>query len=179
LLLGCRRELRRAIRCHRDNSNQQKIGKVAVLVQTDVENVTSKEQVMKTGSIHLCGWKHLLFGASLLALCTPMAPAQSPGPSSNITVFATGLNNPRGLKFGPDGNLYVAEGGAAGTNSTVGQCTGKVVRVDHPGGGEEIASSVTVPSAMTFGPDGNLYVSNVGFGPPPIGLGQVVKIAVP
>jgi hypothetical protein len=27
-----------------------------------------------------------------------------------------------------------------------------------------------------MGPDGNLYVSNVGFGPPPVGLGQVLKI---
>src|SRR6266481_3879354 len=41
---------------------------------------------------------------------------------SNVTVFADGLNNPRGLKFGPDGNLYVAEGGAGGSGSTVGEC---------------------------------------------------------
>jgi hypothetical protein len=33
-------------------------------------------------------------------------------------VFATGFNNPRGLKFGPDGYLYVAEGGIGGTNSS-------------------------------------------------------------
>src|SRR6266849_5956304 len=43
--------------------------------------------------------------------------------SDSVTIFATGLNNPRGLTFGPDGNLYVAEAGLGGTNSTVGQCT--------------------------------------------------------
>lgn len=43
-------------------------------------------------------------------------------PSDNIhgtvSVFSTGFNNPRGLKFGPDGNLYVAEGGTGGTTLT-------------------------------------------------------------
>ncbi|MEO5996076.1 MAG: ScyD/ScyE family protein [Chitinophagaceae bacterium] len=39
-----------------------------------------------------------------------------------VTVFATGFNNPRGLKFGPDGMLYVAEAGIGGKDSTVGKC---------------------------------------------------------
>src|ERR1700761_7315 len=43
--------------------------------------------------------------------------------SSNATVYASGLNGPRGLKFGPDGLLYVAEAGTGGTTSTKGICT--------------------------------------------------------
>jgi len=43
-------------------------------------------------------------------------------PTPVITTYATGFNNPRGLKFGPDGVLYVAEGGSGGDNSTDGQC---------------------------------------------------------
>lgn len=52
-----------------------------------------------------------------------------------MTVFATGLNNPRGLKFGPDGYLYVAEGGLGGTNSTRGQCDSVIAPVGPYTGG--------------------------------------------
>ena len=43
--------------------------------------------------------------------------------SAKVTEFATGFNNPRGLRFGPNGKLYVAEGGNGGSLSSEGACT--------------------------------------------------------
>ena len=40
----------------------------------------------------------------------------------NAAVFASGLDNPRGLRFGKDHKLYVVESGIGGSNSSVGEC---------------------------------------------------------
>jgi sugar lactone lactonase YvrE len=72
--------------------------------------------------------------------------------------------------------MYVLESTTGNPFPTPG--TGMIVRVDHSGRKETIASGLSVPTAMTFGPDGNLYVSNVGFGAPPIGLGTILKITI-
>ena len=57
-------------------------------------------------------------------------------PFGTVKVFATGLNNPRGLKFSPNGKLYVAEGGNGGGNgSTIGLCDQVVFPVGPYHGG--------------------------------------------
>jgi hypothetical protein len=68
-----------------------------------------------------------IFRSSVLAVTVAVAgfgpaivSADEAGPP---TVVATGLEGPRGLRFGPDGDLYVAEAGLGGTNSTAGICT--------------------------------------------------------
>src|SRR5919202_1290292 len=72
----------------------------------------------------------LLVAGALIGLITGLLPqsiaaaatGQTTPTGRRTVVFATGLDNPRGLTFGPGGQLYVAEGGKGGTNSTVGVC---------------------------------------------------------
>ena len=74
-------------------------------------------------SKNLCRHGKLLRAAAVVSLTLPPAlAAGSPASATNMSVYASGFQNPRGLKFGPDGFLYVAEGGTGGTNSTVGKC---------------------------------------------------------
>ena len=112
--------------------------------------------------------------AGALALTAPATPVAAQTvirgtPTPVVSVYASGFNNPRGLKFGPDGALYVAEGGPGGTASTVGKCTqvvpplgpytgaahgGRISRVDSNG----VRTTFTdrFPSSRTTPETGNL-----------------------
>jgi hypothetical protein len=99
-------------------------------------------------------------------------------PSGQIKVAASGLTAVVGVAFDHDGTMYALETDTvAGFPGPGALGSGKVVCVTNAGP-VVVASGLSFPTAMTFGPDGALYVSNIGFGAPPIGLGQIVRIDI-
>ena len=94
--------------------------------------------------------------------------------ASSVSVFASGLNNPRGLKFGPGGFLYVAEGGTGGLNPAcvvvpaVGPYTGNVTgarvsKISPHGFRTTVVNNL--PSSQTSADSGSLIsgVADVAF----------------
>lgn len=92
--------------------------------------------------------------------------------SQTVTTIAMGLNGPRGLEFGPDGALYVAEAGKGGTNPPCvvvpqvgpyhGGPTATVSRI-APNGDRTIVVS-GLPSALSSLPTGDTHgASDVAF----------------
>ncbi|HEY2800791.1 MAG TPA: ScyD/ScyE family protein [Chthoniobacterales bacterium] len=111
----------------------------------------------------------------------PVVPGSSKilriNPNGTVKVDLQGVTAVLGLVFDGRDRMYVLETTTAAGDPT--PFTGKVVRVDPLGRQTEIASGLFFPTGMTLGPDGALYVSNVGFGPPPVGMGEVLKITLP
>ncbi len=95
---------------------------------------------------------------SLLLLLMPPALA-SAGPA--VTIFATGLDNPRGLTFGPDGSLYVAEGGTGGSTTTPAECQQVPAPVGPYSGGFTARISKVSPSGVRTTVVGGLPSSQI------------------
>jgi sugar lactone lactonase YvrE len=92
-----------------------------------------------------------------------------------FTSYTAGFTAIVGLAFDSSHRLYVLELSTDPGFPSPG--TGKVVRLNADGSIEDIATGLVVPTGITYGPDGALYVSNFGAAPP--GLGQIVRIAIP
>jgi sugar lactone lactonase YvrE len=97
-------------------------------------------------------------------------------PSGQLSIVASGLTTVLGTAWDKRGRLYALESMTAPGLPGPGQVgAGKVVRIEPDGSQTTIADGLTFPTAMTFGPDRALYVSNLGLGTPP-GAGQIVRI---
>jgi len=68
-----------------------------------------------------------------------------------VSAAGGGLDNPVGLTFGPDGDLYVASGD-----------TNQVLRYDGASGAfrDVFVTAIEAPRQVNFGPDGHLHVSS-------------------
>lgn len=96
-----------------------------------------------------------LFAPLSIALAAVTAP-----PEYEVSVFASGINQPLGLAFDNNGMLFVSAGGSD-----------EVLRIDPSGAVSSFASSCVnpldfspaYPTKMAFTPEGDLYVGVVGW----------------
>jgi hypothetical protein len=95
--------------------------------------------------------------------------------NGQIVDSVSGFNAILGLAFDQAGGMYVLENFTNNPFPTPG--TGDIVRIDPSGSRQVVISGLNLPTAMTFGADGKLYVSEWGFGMPP-GGGQILQITL-
>jgi hypothetical protein len=95
-------------------------------------------------------------------------------PGGQISITASGFDMVLGVAFDRWGRMYVLEM-TAGNPAPVPN-TGRVTRVDPSGARKIVADGLLFPTGMTLGPDGDLYISDAGFGLPAAGFGSILKV---
>ena len=97
-------------------------------------------------------------------------------PQGQIKIWEPKFTTVLGVTFDKKGRIYILENTTGKPGPTPG--TGKIIRINNSGKRVVIAEGLSLPTAMTFGPDGKLYVSNWGFGPKALGGGEILQISV-
>jgi hypothetical protein len=94
-------------------------------------------------------------------------------PSGNFKLWRGGLTTVVGVAFDHRDRLYVLELSDAPGFPVPG--AGKLLRISPSGKVQEIVTGLVVPTAVTIGPDGAVYISNVGAVP---AAGQIIRVDV-
>ncbi len=105
--------------------------------------------------------------ASAVGSFAPVPSMAQPAIEPTPFVLASGLEGPRGLRFGPDGYLYVAEAGTGGTTSTIGQC----VQVPGAPGGPGPDTGGLTARISKISPSGQVTTVASGFPSVDVGPG--------
>ena len=135
-------------------------------------SASSSKWVGPTGMVH---HGNLFFGnLAPFPIVPGSASVHKLTPSGNFKIWDAGLTTVVGVAFDYRDRLYVLELSDAPGNPTPGE--GKLVRVSPSGEVEEILGGLVVPTAMTIGPDGAIYISN--FGAAPAGAGQILRLEI-
>jgi glucose/arabinose dehydrogenase len=140
------------------------------------EGNSPHQKIQAPAEVRFASGMKLLAVVALSLTLAVFTSAQAPPVPPGATVYASGLEGPRGIAFGPDGLLYVAEAGTGGTQPTPANCTAVVGPVGPYHGGptarvsriESNGTRTTVignlPSAVSALPSGDTDgVADVAF----------------
>jgi hypothetical protein len=129
----------------------------------------------------LPNWSRILRISTVSYIEENQVPGMQHATRHYVADSKAGLTTVTAVNFGPDGLLYALE------LADVPQFPpgfpapgfGKVVRLTRSGEWQEVITGLNIPTGMTWGPDGRLYISDFGAVPAPnYGLGRILSFDI-
>jgi sugar lactone lactonase YvrE len=143
------------------------------LVQFPKDPTTTGLAFGKDGALYVANFS----GAPFLPGTGKIERVQANG---QYTDAVKGLTTPIAVAFSPAGTMYVLQYGTFALKPFphFAPMTGAVLRVSAGGMATPVITGLNFPTAMVFGPNGALYITNNGTSPAPAATGQVVVAAL-